>query len=227
MSFYCAESLMALKGEIDSLYPRRDSSSDGWIGDTSHAARKSDHNPDYSRNGVVRARDFDKDGIPIDKIVAYIVKRGQAGDARLKNGAYLIYNGVIWSAAYGWRGRAYSGPNPHTGHFHLSVTNEKRWYDSVVGWGLKAALTPPKPAVVVAPKVDVPASVTNRTPLIEEGSKWVNAVKEIQTLLGAEDPNGIFGPTLTKLVKEFQARNGLKADGVVGPQTWYRLRAQR
>lgn len=219
MSFYCAEALMQLKREIDALYPRRDSSSDGWVGDTSHAARRSDHNPDYSRGGVVRARDFDKDGIPIDKIVAYLVKRGQAGDARLKNGAYLIYNGVIWSAAYGWRGRAYSGPNPHTGHFHLSVSNEQHWYDSRLTWGLKAALAPPAPPVA-------PAKV-RATPVIEEGSRWVNAVKEIQTLLGAQEPNGIFGPTLTRLVKEFQKANGLYADGVVGPATWQKLRAQR
>jgi hypothetical protein len=34
-----------LRDQIDRRWPNRDKRSDGWIGDSDHAARKSDHNP--------------------------------------------------------------------------------------------------------------------------------------------------------------------------------------
>ena len=48
-----------LREQIDDSFPDRDRTSDGWIGDTRHAARKSDHNPD--EQGWVRAIDIDRD----------------------------------------------------------------------------------------------------------------------------------------------------------------------
>lgn len=52
-----------LLAQLDNAFPHRDRASDGWIGDASHAAVVSDHNPCWScpgdRYGVVRARDFD------------------------------------------------------------------------------------------------------------------------------------------------------------------------
>jgi hypothetical protein len=48
-----------LRLQVDDSYPDRDKSSDGWIGDTSHKARRSDHNPDAK--GIVRAIDIDRD----------------------------------------------------------------------------------------------------------------------------------------------------------------------
>src|SRR5262249_36859977 len=51
-----AKSLITLIDEVDAKYPDRDRSNDGTIGDTSHQARRSDHNPDSE--GVVRALDI-------------------------------------------------------------------------------------------------------------------------------------------------------------------------
>ncbi len=48
-----------LREQVDDMYMDRDRKSDGWIGDTRHSARKSDHNPD--KNGIVRALDLDAD----------------------------------------------------------------------------------------------------------------------------------------------------------------------
>ena len=48
-----------LREQIDDVFPDRDRTSDGWIGDVRHAARKSDHNP--TNEGIVRAIDIDAD----------------------------------------------------------------------------------------------------------------------------------------------------------------------
>ncbi|TVP60028.1 MAG: peptidoglycan-binding protein [Nodularia sp. (in: Bacteria)] len=44
------------------------------------------------------------------------------------------------------------------------------------------------------------------------------AVTEVQRALNVQ-PTGYYGPTTTRVVREFQARNNLRVDGIVGPQT--------
>jgi len=46
-----------LRDQVDTWFPDRRTASDGWVGDSRHSARKSDHNPDA--NGWVRAIDID------------------------------------------------------------------------------------------------------------------------------------------------------------------------
>jgi putative chitinase len=57
--------------------------------------------------------------------------------------------------------------------------------------------------------------------LLKLGSKG-DDVKKLQTKLGLT-PDGSFGPNTEKKVKEWQAANNLKADGVVGDATWGKL----
>ncbi len=145
MSYYLAKGLAVFRGEINALYPKRDQSSDGWVGDTSHSARKSDHNPDYARGGVVRALDIDKDGININGLVEFLVAKIKAGHARCDGGCYVIFNGVIWTATNKGRASTYTGQNKHLGHVHFSICQHTGHYDSHAAWNLAAALKP-KPA---------------------------------------------------------------------------------
>jgi putative chitinase len=47
-------------------------------------------------------------------------------------------------------------------------------------------------------------------------------VKKLQSKLGVE-PIGNFGPKTEEAVKAWQAKNGLTADGIVGPATWAKI----
>lgn len=123
-------SLATLRAEFNALSPGRDRASDGWIGDTAHAATESDHNPD--ERGAVHAIDVDRDlrlpGASMEQVVQFLLRRCRAGqETRLK---YIIYDRRIWSASSDWVEKAYSGANPHDKHAHFSgkydTTNENK-----------------------------------------------------------------------------------------------------
>ena len=115
-----------LREQFDDTFPDRDRTSDGWIGDTRHSARPSDHNPD-AKTGVVRAIDVDRDVSGSAKpdlmpdIANQIRLAAKAGDKRI---AYVIFEGRIASPRMGWRWRKYSGSNPHNKHCHISFTTK-------------------------------------------------------------------------------------------------------
>jgi len=121
-----------LREQIDDLYIERSRKSDGWIGDTRHSARKSDHNPD--ENGIVRALDITSDlgSHPEEAhaLVEKIRKCAKRGDKRIK---YIIYDGKIMSPIMNWKRRKYRGANPHRSHFHISFTTlgdkDGSWFD--------------------------------------------------------------------------------------------------
>lgn len=134
--YYLAASLVDLFGEVDGRWPKRDRKTDGWIGDASHQARESDHNPDYDADGVVRAVDIDKDGIDVAELLAALTR-----DPRVE---YVIHNRrmmrsyakTIGKRTYKpWEWAPYDGDNPHTGHVHVSIkharaaeTNTSAWF---------------------------------------------------------------------------------------------------
>lgn len=126
MTWYVAPSLQQLLREVNARWPGRDRTSDGSVGDTSHQARRSDHNPDPDSGGVVRARDFDRDGID-----PMLLVRVACTDPRTN---YVIFNRVIYTRANGFRPAPYGGTNPHTGHVHVSIRHGSAWENSTAPW---------------------------------------------------------------------------------------------
>ena len=111
-----------LRSEINAKYPKRDKRSDGWIGDTSHNARKSDHNPD--KQGWVRAIDIDSDLVKGSSKESWLLAEqiktiAYKGDKRI---SYVIHQHRIASPLKNWAWRVYKGSNPHVSHIHISFT---------------------------------------------------------------------------------------------------------
>lgn len=57
--------------------------------------------------------------------------------------------------------------------------------------------------------------------LLKNGSKGTD-VQALQKFLGL-NADGYFGPVTEKAVRDWQAKNGLAADGIVGPGTWAKM----
>lgn len=189
---YEAKSLRLLRDTLNRMWPNRDKSSDGWIGDEAHQATTSDHNPD-PRTGVVRARDTDKDGIIVGRVLAAMMLHPSM--------RYVIFNRRIYRAADRWRPRAYTGSNPHTGHIHGSIHHTVAAENNTTPYTLIDGFTWPE---------------------LRSGSTGVN-VKQLQALLNAHGASLVldsaFGPATDAAVRAFQSRRGLKVDGLVGPRT--------
>jgi hypothetical protein len=126
MTYKLCKAGQQLRLQVDDSYPDRDRRSDGWIGDTSHKARPSDHNPDAK--GIVRAIDIDRDlsGKAKPDIMPYLADeiRRFAKRDKSKRISYIIFAGKIASSRMGWRWRKYRGINPHNLHLHCSFTKK-------------------------------------------------------------------------------------------------------
>lgn len=133
--------LTRLRGDFNERFPRRDKTSDGWIGDARHAESTSGHNPDESGGGEyedadskdeVRAIDVDVDfgepGVTAQEVVDAVLSV-PADLARLR---YIIYDRRIWSRNTAWKPRAYTGANPHDKHIHFSGAPEAD--ESAASW---------------------------------------------------------------------------------------------
>lgn len=112
MACTCSPALVALRDQLDAAYPGRQKAADGCCASAAHHQRSpnSDHEPDA--NGFAHAYDVTTD--------PHIDMQGLADrllyDPRTK---YVIWNRRIADARGPWR--PYSGPDPHTGHLHLSI----------------------------------------------------------------------------------------------------------
>lgn len=139
MAWKLAPALDQLFKEVNARWPRRDKSTDGTIGDDSHSARKSEHNPnrdpsDNVPDGYVTAADIDVTGIDVARLKAALI-----GDKRVW---YVIHDRKIYSRTNDFRALAYAGSNPHTSHVHVSLVQTKAACNDTSSWGLTIA---PKP----------------------------------------------------------------------------------
>lgn len=113
-----------LREQIDDSFSDRSRSSDGWIGDSKHATRKSDHNPD--EQGWVRAIDISRDlsGRRESDLMPYLADQLRIVAKSDKRISYIIFDGKIASARSLWRWRKYKGINQHRTHLHCSFTRK-------------------------------------------------------------------------------------------------------
>jgi peptidoglycan hydrolase-like protein with peptidoglycan-binding domain len=124
--YFVAPSLNVLLLSVNQNFPRRDKSSDGALGDASHAARASEHNPCWActgyQYGIIRARDFDIDDNDAGRDLRKEILAACIGHPAVW---YVISNGIIYSRTVGWAARKYNGPNPHTKHVHVSINKNE------------------------------------------------------------------------------------------------------
>jgi len=109
-----------LRDQVDTWFPDRRTASDGWVGDSRHSARKSDHNPDEF--GYVQAIDIDSWLESSDSLAPYLADQIRIAAKQDKRISYVIFNGRICSKILNWRWRKYKGINPHKRHIHISFT---------------------------------------------------------------------------------------------------------
>lgn len=131
MAWVLTKNLQAFRDQMNAVFPNRDKTSDGTIGDTAHQAESSGHNPDLTANAEykdgdskdeVRALDVDSDtgdpNVSMEDIVQHLLVLARAGDLWMIR--YMIFNRRIWRASNSWKQEAYTGASPHTEHLHLS-----------------------------------------------------------------------------------------------------------
>lgn len=182
-AFYLAPSLAQLRAEINAAHPKRDKLSDGWVGDTAHAARKSDHNPDYAAGGVVRAIDVDKDGIDTAKLL-----KVTCADPRVE---YVIWEGNIYTRSSGFAKRVYTGSNRHFAHMHISGRHGGSYENDVRSWGYAegAAVSVAKPIIEIEEDEPLLTSVEpNKRALIALPKS--PAGKKVYVRFASDEPGG-------------------------------------
>jgi len=110
-----------LRDQVDTWFPDRCTKSpEGWLGDSRHSARKSDHNPD--KFGWVRGLDLNSRLESSDSLAPYLADQIRIAAKQDKRISYIIYNGLICSKILNWKWRKYKGINPHKKHIHISFT---------------------------------------------------------------------------------------------------------
>jgi hypothetical protein len=209
-----AANLATLRREINARFPNRDKRSDGWIGDASHQARKSDHNPDGA--GVVHALDLDSSDIPARQVVLQAIRHPTV--------EYVIFDRTIWSRRRGFRPRRYTGSNPHTAHLHVSGRHGREFEQNTAAWGIAAAPVPKKPGP--APQLLVGQSPGARTLRLTQPRMTGKDVAFVQRFIGPKrcgTADGVFGPNTESGVRFYQGMRGIAVTGVCDAATFRQM----
>lgn len=194
MSWRTALALDDYRNAINARFPNRSKASDGTIGDNQHAGQgsDSDHNPWIVRGGVgvVRAFDLTHDpahGVNCSHLSDLLFDMARAGDRRLRNGGYIIFDSYISNADWsGWH--AYTGSNPHSSHMHVSFSTDR--FDDRGDWSpaLPAAPKPPAPPTLEEIMGQIISKIDGKVMSPEEAIAFVdfhvNAIRDTQKAQG-------------------------------------------
>lgn len=241
--YFLAPSLVGFRNSINNAFPKRDKSSDGWIGNAAHQAEQSEHNPCWTctgfQHGIVRATDTDIDDNDAGRDLRKEILNAAIGHPAVW---YVISNGIIYSRTYNWAARKYTGASGHFGHVHISINkNEASARNTSL---ILRSLAPTMPAVDVT--IDARAlnyAVSGKG--FNAGDAWYNDCK--QFMAWAANPRiGVItidqrdaynnysmvdrdfayaGKMMKVTIQKVQAKFNLKPDGIVGPSTARVLRA--
>ena len=144
------------------------------------------------------------DGLPADTLVCLFVKKGKT----MEHTGFGFNNETVECS---------SGVQ----HF---TTRNKKWTD----WGVPACIDGTIPDPSEDQGIGEPAYIDKR-PLLQRGSKnkYVKLLQETLISLGYNlgicGADGDFGTMTLDAVLRFQREHGLKADGIVGPETYAAL----
>lgn len=220
MAWHLAPALEQLRAEVNKKWPNRSKASDGTIGDASHSARTSDHNP--NSRGSVNAMDITVSGIDKGTLIA-VAKRHPSV-------RYIISDRKIMNRDIGnFRARAYSGSNPHTKHVHISLYQSATAENRRQSWGLADA----KPVSGVGggggssyESATAKHSVGSRVMRLHSGGtdvKWLQKrlykIGYTITPKSNGDFDALFGPEMEKAVKALQTAAKITVDGDAGEDT--------
>jgi hypothetical protein len=224
--------LQNLRSQANTRWPTRDHASDGTIGDTTHQAEMSGHNPDDTKGSrapwnsdsdstpEVRAFDMDSDlrepGSTAQMVVDHL--RSLPGLSSVIR--YMIYNRKMYHERDGFKPTAYSGPSAHTEHIHFEgawtqAADNNTTFDFKFGQvGVKDDMSAADAKQGFADALAAMATGTNTS--VKDDDKWggqvqanfrrvVNAAVDQSTL--SSDVKAVAG-AVAKLSTELQAIQG-------------------
>jgi hypothetical protein len=239
--YFLAPSLIALRNSINKQFPKRDTSSDGWIGNAAHQATQSEHNPCWTctgyQYGIVRATDTDIDDNDAGRDLRREILNSAIGHSAVW---YVISNGIIYSRTHNWAALKYTGSNAHTKHVHISIQKT-----IAASQDTSLVLRPLAPISTADTTIDARALNYAAKGLgFNPTDAWFNDCK--QFMAWAANPKiGVItiaqrdayisytlkrdfynaGRMMFVTIQKVQSKFNLKPDGLVGPRTARVLRA--
>jgi hypothetical protein len=138
-----AKALDTLRAQVQKEFPKAPKSEFGWIGDTAHSNRKSDHNP--NKAGHVLALDIPHRPeigldahVLADYMIAHPDKRARyiISNARIAGNAAFIKGNPKYRCPGPWQWGRFRGANLHRHHMHISAARPQELYDDASRWDL-------------------------------------------------------------------------------------------